>query len=257
MIGTFKVWYHQQLFDPGPLGWMVNPFYLARRGLHRSLIGLLSELRGGVLDVGCGRMPYRRFVRAERYTGLDYDTPARRADGLADVLYDGGRFPFPDAEFDGALCTQVLEHVFTPEQFLGEIHRVLRPGGALVLTVPFIWDEHEQPYDFGRYSSFGLKTLLERNGFEVLNFEKASADAGAIAQICAGWVYKLVARRGKVLRSLIQLLIIAPINLVGLLAAVILPRNLDFYLDNVVLARRSVSTPSRCVTSAPTSTVVS
>ena len=58
------------------------------------------------------------------------------------------------------MCNQVLEHVFNPDDFVREIARVLKPGGALLLTVPFVWNEHEQPYDYARYSSFGLRAFL-------------------------------------------------------------------------------------------------
>lgn len=242
-MDSLRNWLRKQHFDPGSLGWLVNPFYIARRGLRDALTGLLPELRGAVLDVGCGTKPYRARVPATSYTGLDYDTPARRAAGFADVFYDGGRFPLADESFDGVLCTQVLEHVFNPEEFLREVARVSRPGGTLVLTVPFVWDEHEQPYDFGRYSSFGLKALLERTGFEVVKLEKTPTDARAVAQIVAGWIFKLVVRRGLRFQQIVQLAIIAPVSGLGLLAAAVLPGNGDFYLDNVVLARRKRETP--------------
>jgi SAM-dependent methyltransferase len=239
MISRFKKWYTAQQFDPGPLGWLVNPFYFARRELHRALVRLLPRLQGEILDVGCGTKPYRSLVQATRYVGLDYDTPALREAAIADLFYDGGRFPLADGSFDGALCTQVLEHVFNPEEFLRELCRVLRPGGVLVLTVPFVWDEHSQPYDFGRYTSFGLRALLERSGLEVVSLEKVPTDARAIAQIVTGWIYKLAAGRGRGLEYGVQVAIIAPCTLLGLALAAVLPRNEDFYLDNVVLARKA------------------
>lgn len=238
MIHCLVNWHRRQQFNPGTLGWLVNPFYFARRGLREALAEVLPGLKGEVLDVGCGTKPYRDLVTASRYTGLDYDSPLRRETGAADVFYEGGRFPFSDEDFDGVLCTQVLEHVFTPEDFLGEIRRVLRPGGTLVLTVPFVWDEHEQPHDFGRYSSFGLRALLERTGFEVVRLRKTPTDARAIAQITAGWVYKLVAARNRWVNLLMQVIFIAPITILGGLAARLLPNNPDFYLDNVVVAKR-------------------
>src|SRR3546814_6951319 len=53
----------------------------------------------------------------------------------------------------------------------------------LLLTVPFVWDEHEQPYDYARYSTFGLKSLLERNGFNVLTQKKLLADSSILFQL--------------------------------------------------------------------------
>jgi SAM-dependent methyltransferase len=232
-------WRRRQEFVLGPFAWLVNPFVFARRGLWRELRPLLAELSGEVLDVGCGRKPYRAFVPAERYIGLDIDLPATRALGVADVLYDGRRFPLPDASFDAVLCSQVFEHVFNPEEFLGEIRRVLRPHGRLILTVPFVWDEHEQPHDFARYSSFGLKALLEHNGFEVEVQRRSVADSRVLFQLAAAYVYKVTETRSKWLRLFVQLTLIAPITLAGVVLGCVLPGNPDLYLDNIVVAHRA------------------
>lgn len=230
-------WWREQ-YEPGWLGLLINPFYFARRGLLDELRPLFPELSGEVLDVGCGCKPYRALVPARRYVGLDLDSPFTRAVGAADWFYDGGDFPAANASFDGVLCSQVLEHVFTPEVFLAEISRVLRPGGRLLLTVPFIWDEHEQPRDYARYSSFGLRALLERTGFELITQRKSVADARAVAQLASAWLYKLVVTRSKWINLGTQLVLIAPVNLLGALLGLVLPRNGNFYLDNVVLAKK-------------------
>lgn len=232
------------MFEPGWLGLLINPFYFARRSLWRGLTPLLAQLKGEVLDVGCGRKPYRRLVpAATRYVGVDVDTPVTRAWGTVDVFYDGSTLPLPDAGFDGVVCTQVLEHVFNPEEFLGELRRELRPGGQLVLAVPFVWDEHEQPHDCARYTSFGLRALLERAGFELLEQHKTMADGRALVQIASAWFYKATLSRSRVLSLLAQLLLIAPLNILGGALALLLPRNPDFYLDNIVLARAEVRSP--------------
>src|SRR5262245_35658910 len=119
-------WWREQ-YEPTLLGLLINPFYFARRGLLQELRPLFSELNGDVLDVGCGSKPYRSLVPARNYVGLDIDSPFTRQVGKADLFYDGGVFPVADASFDAVLCSQVLEHVFNPEIFLGEIRRVLRP----------------------------------------------------------------------------------------------------------------------------------
>lgn len=233
-----KTWFKRQLFMPGLVGWIVNPFFFARRGLWHGLAEFFPVLKGRMLDVGCGRKPYQSLVPASAYVGVDIESEVTRHLGLADVFYDGRILPFGDASFDGVLCSQVLEHVFTPGEFLGEIRRVLRPGGVLLLATPFAWDEHEQPHDFGRYSSFGLRALLERHGFEVVSQRKTCADFRAIVQLTSGALYKVTRTRHRLLNILAQLVLIAPVNLIGGLLALVLPRNEDFYLDNIVLARR-------------------
>ena len=240
MNGLRRRW-QKELFEPGWLGWFINPFYFARRGLRQGLGEFFPGLRGAVLDVGCGRKPYRHLVPAEKYIGLDLDTPELRAIGAADLYYAGGAFPVADAGFDAVLCSQVLEHIFTPAAFLGEIHRVLRPGGTLLLTTPFAWDEHSQPFDFGRYSSFGLAHLLKTAGFEIVAQRKTCADARAVVQLGTAGIYKVVHSRHRTLNWASQLLLIAPANLLGGLLAAVLPGNPDLYLDNIVLARKPVA----------------
>jgi SAM-dependent methyltransferase len=234
-----KVWWRRQVFEPGRLGWLVNPFYFARLGLLEALREFGPHLRGEVLDVGCGRKPYRKLIPAHRYVGLEIDTPQMRAVNIADAYYDGRTFPFGDQSFDGVLCSQVFEHVFTPSEFLAEIHRILRPGGILVLTVPFVWDEHEQPFDFARYSSFGLKAVLERAGFTVQMHRKSMSDSRALFQLWNAYLFKIVRPKRKLLTVLVTVALMAPVNLLGIVMGRLLPRNPDLYLDNVVLARRN------------------
>lgn len=235
-------WKERQQFVPGWAGVWINPFYFARRGLLAGLQRFFPELKGEVLDVGCGSKPYREFIPAVRYVGLEYDTPRTRASFAADAYYDGRTFPFPDASFDAVLCSQVFEHVFTPEEFLREIHRVLRPGGRVLLTVPFVWDEHEQPHDFARYSSFALKSLLERAGFSVVAQHKSVADSRVLFQLANAYVYKLTRSENRALNWLAMLALMAPINLLGIVVGAVLPGNADLYLDNIVLARKEPAT---------------
>jgi SAM-dependent methyltransferase len=148
--------YHRQSFQPGLIGLFVNPFYFARKALYQAINAVSGEMTGRLLDVGCGSKPYQPFFPEADYVGLDIDTEVARKRGVADHFYNGDIFPFETSSFDSVLCNQVLEHVFNPDDFLNEVNRVLKPSGKLLLTVPFVWDEHEQPYDYARYSSFGV-----------------------------------------------------------------------------------------------------
>lgn len=198
-------------------------------------------MEGRLLDVGCGRKPYRGLFQTNEYVGLEIDTPENRANKQADFYYDGNKFPFVSDEFDGVICNQVLEHVFTPDQFLDEIHRVLKNDGLLLLTVPFVWDEHEQPWDFARYSSFGLKNLVERNGFEILEQRKTNADVRALFQLINAYLQKVLWTKSSVMNLILCAILMAPFNILGMVLYRLLPRNPDLYLDQVVLARKKVS----------------
>lgn len=200
---------------------------------------MAAQTIGTVVDVGCGVAPYRDLFRHAHYIGIERAGGSRfgSAKGGADVLYDGSRLPFADGSVDNVLCNQVLEHVFEPAAFLDELHRVLRPGGRLMLTVPFVWDEHEQPHDYARYSSFGLRHLAGKSGFDVVDARRTLADASLFAQLWLAYWFKVCRGRDSRPSAAGKLLVAAlsvPVNMAGLALARIFPRNPDLYLDNAM-----------------------
>jgi SAM-dependent methyltransferase len=225
-------------FRPGPLGLLTNPFYFARSGLYRALAQLAKELTGRMLDVGCGNKPYAQLFRVDEHVGLELDSPAARVRERADVFYDGVTFPFADGRFDSVFASQVFEHVFNPDRFLDEVSRVLTPTGQLLLTMPFVWDEHEQPHDFARYSSFGITHLLEQHGFEVITLHKSGADLSVVLQTWGMYVYKALAPGSGWTKLAAAGLMTLPVNIIGSAVRPLFPKNPDLYLDLVVLAKK-------------------
>ncbi len=237
-MGFLKTLINKEQFNPGILGIFVNPFYFARRGLFRSMSEFGRELSGKLLDVGCGTKPYEPYISVERYIGLEYDSERSRTTSKADIFYDGKVFPCENAEFDSVLANEVFEHVFNPADFLKEVNRVLKTNGKLLMTVPFVWDEHEQPHDYARYTSFGLKHILEQHGFEVLKHKKSVNDTQVIFQLMNEYIYKKTYLMHPILRRMLHLILISPITLIGICVSALLPSNDDLYLDNIVLARK-------------------
>ena len=165
LIDSLRKYFYKQQYHPDLFGMLVNPFYFARKGLYENISALADSISGKILNVGCGQKPYAPLFKASEYIGLEIDSPENRRNKRADYFYDGTRFPFPDCEFDGIVVNEVFEHVFNPNEFMMEVSRVLNPGGMMLMSVPFCWDEHEQPYDYARYSSFGLAATVEKQGF--------------------------------------------------------------------------------------------
>lgn len=228
----------EQLFFPTLIALFINPFYFARKGLCNAVKNYSSSLHGSLLDVGCGKKPYERLFNVDSYRGLDVDSAATRENDIADDLYDGNKFPYKNEVFDSLLCNQVLEHVFEPDLFLMEMFRVLKPNGRLLLTVPFVWDEHEQPHDYARYSSFGLSALLSRNGFKILKQEKLGCDVTVIFQLINAYLFKITKNWHKSVRLIFTLTVMGFFNICGLILGKLLPKNSDLFLDQVILAEK-------------------
>lgn len=232
-----KKFLQKNQFEPGFWGIFVNPFYITRKSLLKNITLAGKNITGKTLDVGCGTKPYEKYFNSTEYIGLEIETTIHRGYNKADVFYKGGKFPFKNGEFDSIVTNQVLEHVFVPDLFLSEINRVLKKGGILLLTVPFVWDEHEQPYDYARYSSFGLKYLLENKGFEIISEIKSVNNIKAIFQLLNAYLYKITFQK-KFIKQITMIFLMAPINILAFLMNTILPVNNDFYLDNIILAKK-------------------
>jgi SAM-dependent methyltransferase len=142
--------------------------------LARALGDLIPLLAGpAILDIGCGNKPYRGFFPREvDYVGVDVAPANRSADVVACTLC----LPFAAESFDAALCTQVLEHVEAPAGLLREASRVLRPKGRLLVSAPMYWPHHGEPYDYFRFTRYGLERLLADAGFRV---ERVMQQGGA------------------------------------------------------------------------------
>jgi SAM-dependent methyltransferase len=241
MITKIKNYLRKELFHPTALGLFINPFYLSRKAISQELKSLRNHISGSVLDVGCGKKPYESIFQCEQYIGIEINTPQNRIKSKADLYYDGKRFPVEDASFDWILCSQVFEHVFNPDEFLAEISRVLKSDGGVLMRVPFIWDEHEQPFDFARYSSFGLKSLIERHGFIILEQRKTLADVRVLFQMLNAYIYKITATKSSFLNVLICAFLMSPFNITAQIVYRLFPKNNDLYMDNVILAKKGRS----------------
>lgn len=221
---------------------IADPFFLARRALLAEIARMARASTGIVIDVGCGTAPYRALFSHTHYIGVEVLRASLHGSSKtgADVLYDGQCLPLPDASVDNVLCNQVLEHVFEPIAFLSELRRVLRPGGRLMMTVPFVWDEHEQPYDYARYSLFGLKHLAHKCGFEIVEARRTLADSSLFAQLWLAYLFKVIGRRrpASLARRLAIAVMSVPVNLAGLALSKLLPASPDLYLDNAIILTR-------------------
>ncbi|MGD0251704.1 MAG: class I SAM-dependent methyltransferase [Verrucomicrobiota bacterium] len=161
---VLRALYASQLRHPASWNDKSDHAYINNHLIERSIAGLAPRLRGEIIDVGCGQQPYRAyFAHTTRIVACDFDDKR----GQVDFACPAHAIPVAAESFDAVFCTEVLEHVPDPLAVWREFHRILRPGGQVLLTAPSYWPAHELPYDFYRYPEYGLRYLATTAGFEV------------------------------------------------------------------------------------------
>jgi SAM-dependent methyltransferase len=136
-----------------------------------------------VIDVGAGSAPYRELFEHAEYTTADWEQSVHIEGLPPDVTAPADALAVDDQSFDLVLNTQVLEHVPEPARVLSEFYRVLVEGGRLFLTAPLVWELHELPHDYYRFTSPGLAYLLERAGFTDVEIKPRNDCFSTLAQL--------------------------------------------------------------------------
>ncbi|MCS6766613.1 MAG: methyltransferase domain-containing protein [Candidatus Protistobacter heckmanni] len=245
MISSLKKRLRKEAFITSPLSIVINPVYIIRNGLYKAISNITPNIKGNVLDFGCGSKPYESlFVNANSYVGVDIEVSGHNhKDSKVDYFYDGKKLPFNDASFDAIVCFEVFEHVFNIEEVLTEIHRVLKPNGQLLISIPFAWDEHEIPYDFARYTSFGITHILNKNNFEVVKLTKTTTYILTVFQMLIAYLCQYALPKGRLFGRISQLIFIFPLNVLALLLNTLLPKRYEYFCNNVVLAAKVEAKP--------------
>jgi SAM-dependent methyltransferase len=160
--------------------------YLLRRYLRDFIFERLGQYvisNTMFLDVGCGDQPWRQYV--DRLGGQYVGTDMRRNGGAtALVIGKAECLPFLNSSFDVILCSEVLEHVIDARDVFGELSRVTRSGGKIIITTPFHYPLHGEPLDFCRMTEYQLRQFASENGLVTKECCRAGNSLEVIATIC-------------------------------------------------------------------------
>ncbi len=173
-------------------GLLSTPLFILKVRHRRAFMEAAERLSGVIVDMGCGGLPYRELVSCERYWGFDMDCSPGSG---PHVCADAQRMPVRSQSADAVICTEVLEHAPEPARVVAEAARILKPGGLFYLTAPMNWCLHYEPYDYWRFTPYGLRRLLEPQGFEI-EWERRIGGLAAligvrVADVAAGLVARL------------------------------------------------------------------
>jgi len=240
MIRKLIDFYKRQLFFVNFASIFINPNYFFRKGLLKCLRKEAPYLSGRLLDFGSGRKPWRSLFHVDEYIGVDIaESGHDHRDSLVDFYYDGHAIPFDNRSFDSIFSSDVFEHLFNMDEILDELYRVLKPEGQMLITIPFAWNEHEIPYDFARYTSFGIRSIMERHNFEIIRLHKTTTGFETVCQLFNTYIIENILPKNKALRTLLMIIITGPMTLLTVLLNYILPdKNKSWYLGMVLLAKK-------------------
>lgn len=170
--------------------------------LFRDLDYVIQKYSSGrILDVGCGNKPYESLFNTtkEQYVGCDI---VQSSDKKVDIICLATNIDAADKSYDTVFSTQVMEHVDNSDLMMKECNRVLKPEGIFILSVPFCWELHEEPYDFFRFTKYGLKELCNRNNFEILELLPNGGKWAAIFQMNINIIYSSFKKKNILIKGL-------------------------------------------------------
>lgn len=120
-----------------------------------------------ILDVGAGHGDFASLFEGRNYLSLDI-VPYPEVDLVCDLTEC---IPFKANTFDMIVLMNVLEHVYRFHELLEAFSYLLKPGGLLVIAVPFLLKVHQAPFDFYRYTHYALTAMAQQHGFEIVLLE--------------------------------------------------------------------------------------
>lgn len=152
------------------IDWRESLSVVVGEALLKEILASRQYVRGRLLDVGCGKRPFALIYDSLVEASIGTET-AFSLHGVADadVICFAEALPFSHDSFDTILCTEVLEHTQQPFLAMYEFFRVLKPGGYLLLSVPFIYPIHEAPHDNWRFTPHGLEAICQWAGFKIVS----------------------------------------------------------------------------------------
>lgn len=151
----------------------IKDFVLQNIYVRSTILGLVLYARKllkknmSILDVGAGDCPYRTIFKDLNYSSTDFGETNYHDFKHINYLCSADNIPVKNESFDAILCTEVLEHVYNTENVIKEFNRILKKEGGLFITIPFIFNVHEEPFDFTRYTHYFLKKILTDHGFKI------------------------------------------------------------------------------------------
>ncbi|MDD5638524.1 MAG: class I SAM-dependent methyltransferase [Candidatus Pacebacteria bacterium] len=212
------------------LYFLLSPDFIERESIRKSLLEILRDYgsqfsRKNLLDIGCGSQPYKKYFinKKIKYFGIDfYDYsknhafPISKPDYFFKKQYPKDFFlsQFKDNTFDIISAFQVLEHHEKPSKFFSEARRILKNRGYMILSFPFIWQLHEEPRDYQRFTHFKIEKFALEYGFEIIKIKKRGSTFSTVSQILSLSFQEIKIPR--LIKTFISIILFTPLEYISI-----------------------------------------
>lgn len=233
---------------------ILNPRYLANHWLNKNIRSSVNNVKGILLDIGCGNEPYYTIYskKVDKYFGLDLPTASQVMDVnlRPDIISDANfSIPVKNESIDTVLLLQVLEHLAEPGKVISEINRILKGRGILILSTRQLYPVHGIPFDFYRFTKYSLEYLLLKNNFVIEELKAEGSFWALIGVVFNMFVFEFlfkslnsnlsrIALAIKMLLTPALLILISTINLLCLFLSKVFPQTDNFALNHFVVAKK-------------------
>jgi SAM-dependent methyltransferase len=166
---------------------------------------LKDHVTGDLIDLGCGKVPLYDAYKSHTTscTCADWESTLHKNPYL-DLTADLNKpLPFPSEKFDTIILSDVLEHIAKPDDLWREMYRILKPGGKLILNVPFFYKLHEVPHDYFRYTKYALQNFADSSGLKLILLKEIGGLPEVLIDLTGKFFYNIPII-GKILSRLLQ-----------------------------------------------------
>lgn len=234
-----------------------HPQFIMLNLTYQAIKEAKKYAKGRLLDIGCGRMMYRKEIEplVEEYIGLDHPEISKnyKSQYRPEVLADAHNLPFKNNSFDTVLMLQSLEYMERPYRSIQEVSRILKKGGVFILSSPFLYPIHDGKYDRSRFTETQLRYFLETNRLKILHLESQGKFFDFWIQSLFVYLFKEIQghlqSRSLIRKTLVvfQALILQPFMISANVLSVVVDRlkkkrnylDTDFPLNYLVVARKT------------------
>lgn len=193
-----------------------------------------------VCDIGCGEQPLRLAIEnlGGKYLGVDITNNTKNN---VDVIANIHNVPLPDNTFDVILCSEVLEHVMYIESAFNELARLLKPGGHIIITSPFAYPLHEEPFDYVRITPYMIRECASAANLDIVQLNTTGNELEVMAVVWCNMWERMISGNKSISKKIFNAIMNTPVNVFTLAFSCLFEKSLPqkYFLSSVCVLSKA------------------